>query len=232
PRRRNLDAARRGHRLSGSGGCGSYRLVGLVFPGRIRIIKINQALHRWPYDADLNRRLGDVYFQMTEYTQALTKYKYALSIDPDEPLAWYSISLCYGKIGLDDLQIEALEKTLRLKPDMVAAMLNLGNIYFSKKMYTSAIGQYQKAASLQPDDAGIHYNIAAAYSNNEQYQKAIPEYLKVIKIAPKMGDAHLGLAVGFYNLQKYSLAFQHLQIAKQLGVEINENLTAAIEQNL
>ena len=115
---------------------------------------------------------------------------------------------------------------------MAAAIMSLGNIYFGKKMYNSAIEQYQKAASFQPDDAGIHYNIGAAYSNNEQYDKAIPEYLKAVKIEPKMTDAHIGLAVSFYNIQKYGLAFQYIQTAKQLGANIDESLEKAIKNNL
>ena len=56
--------------------------------------------------------------------------------------------------------------------------------------------------------------------------------MQAVKIDPKMGDAHLGLAVGFYNLKKFCLAFQHLQMAKQLGAEIDESLARTIENSL
>ena len=47
-----------------------------------------------------------------------------------------------------------------------------------------------------------------------------------------MGDAHNGLAYGYYRLEKYNLALEHIRIAQELGVAVDEKLLAAIQDRV
>jgi Flp pilus assembly protein TadD len=115
---------------------------------------------------------------------------------------------------------------------MTAALANLGNAYFKKQNYDAAIEQYKKAVQITPNESTIHYNLGAAYSNGGQYEQAVAEYGKAVEIDPKMGDAHNGLAFALYRLEKYDLAWHHIKIAEELGVEISKELLAAIKDKL
>ena len=193
---------------------------------------LKQAIILEPKNSSLYSQLGDVYSQMGDYEEAIFRYKKALKIKPDLAEANYGLAICYNKLGLVDDEIRAYKKTLAVEPDMVAALANLGNAYFAKQKYDAAIEQYKKAIQIKPNDGMIYYNLGAAYSNKGDYEQAVAEYLRAVEIDPGMADAHNGLAFGFYKLKKYDLAWKHIKIADELGVEIDENLLAAIEDKL
>ncbi len=121
---------------------------------------------------------------------------------------------------------------MAIEPDMLAALMNLGNAYFTKENYDAAIIQYKKAARVKPDEGTIFYNLGAAYSNKGDYEKAVAQYTKAIEIDPEMAGAHNGLAYGFYMLKDYSSAWEHLKTAEDLGADIDKKLLDAIEANL
>jgi hypothetical protein len=60
----------------------------------------------------------------------------------------------------------------------------------------------------------------------------VAAYLKAVEIDPEIGDAHYGLAFGFYQLKNYKLAWKHIKIAQQLGVEVTKDQLKAIESRL
>jgi tetratricopeptide (TPR) repeat protein len=95
-----------------------------------------------------------------------------------------------------------------------------------------AIDYYKQAALLEPREPMVYYNLGAAYSNNEDYEQAVDAYLKAVEIDPAIGDAHYGLAFGFYQLKKYNLAWKHIKMAQDLGVEVTKDQLNAIKSRL
>jgi tetratricopeptide (TPR) repeat protein len=194
--------------------------------------QLKQALILEPQDPNLYKQLGDVYNRMGDYEKGISQYKKALDIKRDFAEAHYGLALCYNKLDLFDDEIQAYKRALAIKPDMSAALVGLGNVYFKKQNYDAAIEQYKKAVQITPGDNTIHYNLGAAYSNKGQYEQAVAEYGKAVEIDPKMGDAHNGLAFALYRLEKYDLAWHHIKIAEELGVEVSKDLLAAIKDEL
>jgi len=115
---------------------------------------------------------------------------------------------------------------------MLPALINLGNAYFAVENYDAAIRYYTKAARVDPNDPWIQYNLAAAYSNKTDYSRAVAVYLRTVELEPNMGEAHYGLAYGFYQLEKFDLAWKHINIAKQLGVDIPQDHYEAIKNRI
>lgn len=214
----------------------AYKNLAIVYCKQERftqaIMQLKQALMLKPEDAGCYSQLGNVYHQMGDYEQAISQFKKSLGFKQDSVDALYGLALCYNKLGQIDDEIGAYKKVLAVKPDTLAALVNLGNAYFGQKRYNAAIQQYQKAVQLNPDEAMVHYNLGAAYSNKKNYKQAVAEYLKAVQIDPKIGDAHYGLAFGFYQLKKYDLAWKHIKIAQDLGVEVSKDQLEAIKQKL
>jgi tetratricopeptide (TPR) repeat protein len=153
-------------------------------------------------------------------------------MNPNLAEAHYGMAMYYNKLGRVDEEIEAYEKALAIEPDMVSALVNLANAYVAKEEYDAAIELYERGVQIRPNDAMIRYNFGTAYTNKGDYEQAVAEYEKAVEIDPKMGDGHNGLAYGFYRLKKYDLAFRHIKIAEELGIEIDKNLLGAIEKKL
>jgi len=196
------------------------------------ITQLEQAIVLEPKDADCYSQLGDVYNQTGNYEQAISQYKKALRIKRDLVGAHYGLALCYNRTGMVDDEIYSYKRVLAIEPDMLAALVNLGNAYFGQKKYREAIEQYEKAMRIKPDEAMIYYNLGAAHSSNRNYEQAVAGYLKAVQIDPKIGDAHYGLAFGFYQLKKYDLAWKHIKIAQELGVEVAEDQLNAIKSKV
>lgn len=200
---------------------------------------LKEAIALEPRNSGFYSQLGNVYHQMGQCEKAIVQYNRALKLAPDLAEAHYGLGLCYNKLGMVDDEIRAYKKALSSKPDMIAALMNLGNAYFAKADYDAAIEQYRKAVdscetgTLDSREAGtLHYNLGAAYSNKGDYEAAVAEHLRAVELEPEMADAHNGLAFAYYKLKEYELAAKHIKMAEQLGADINEELLAAIEDNL
>jgi tetratricopeptide (TPR) repeat protein len=194
--------------------------------------QLRQAMSLEPEDASLHSHMGTVYHEMGKYEEAIFQYEKALKLKRDLADAHYGLGLCYNKLGRVKDEIRAYKKALAIKPDMLSSLVNLGNAYFNQEKYDIAIVHYKKAIQVKPNDGSLRYNLGAAYSNKKEYQPAVGEYLAAVTLEPEMGDAHNGLAFAYYKLKQYALAAKHIRTAEGLGVEISEDLLAAIEDGL
>jgi tetratricopeptide (TPR) repeat protein len=194
--------------------------------------QLQRAIEIEPEDAELFSQLGDVYNQMGKYREAILRYKKALAIKPDHAQANFGLGLCYKNLGLVEDEILAYRRALTYKPDLLPALLNLANVYFANKNYDAAIRYYKKATDVDPNDPWILYNLGAAYFNKSDYRQAVAAYLKAIELKSDIGEAHYRLAYGLYQLGRFDQAWKHINIAKQLGVEIPKDHFEAIKNRI
>jgi tetratricopeptide (TPR) repeat protein len=213
-----------------------YKNLALVYIKQNRYPRAKMELEKAIYlglaDAGCYSQLGDIYSHTGDLDQAIIQYNKALSIERDFLDAHYGLAICYNKQGKIEDEIWQYKTILDIKPDMLSALVNLGNAYFGQNKYSVAIEQYKKAVILEPNEPMIYYNLGAAYSNNANYGLAVDAYLKAVAIDPGIGDAHYGLAFGYYQLKQYSLAWKHIKIAQDLGVEVTKEQLNAIKSRL
>ena len=213
-----------------------YKNLALVYSKQERygraVAELKNAIKLGIEDAGCYSQLGDIYSQKEDYEEAVKQYKKALIIKPDFLDAHYGLAICYSKMGMIEDEIQQYKMILAIKPDMLSALVNLGNAYFGQDKYNVAIMHYKKAVLLEPNKPMVYYNLGAAYSNNENYEQAVAAYLKAVEIDPAIGDAHYGLAFGFYQLKKYDLAWEHIKMARDLGVKVTTDQLDAIKSRL
>ena len=213
-----------------------YKNLALVYIKQNRYPRAKMELEKVIYlglaDAGCYSQLGDIYSHSGNFDQAIIQYNKALNIDHDFLDAHYGLAICYNKQGKTVDEIWQYKTILDIKPDTLSALVNLGNAYFGQNKYSLAIEQYKKAVVLEPNEPMIYYNLGAAYSNNANYDLAVEAYLKAVAIDPGIGDAHYGLAFGYYQLKQYNLAWKHIKIAQDLGVEVTKEQLNAIKSRL
>ncbi|MFA7658819.1 MAG: tetratricopeptide repeat protein [Candidatus Gastranaerophilaceae bacterium] len=66
--------------------------------------------------------------------------------------------------GQNDVQLQQALEYARTYPEKSVSWANLGDIYYSKKMYSEAVKNYRKAVSIDPDKAGLYGLLGAAYA--------------------------------------------------------------------
>jgi Flp pilus assembly protein TadD len=135
------------------------------------------------YTPALNQ-LGLILEISRDFRGAAFYYRRALSLNPDDPIAYYNLGAVEGKAGNLDTALVELNKAVVLKPDLWQAYVNLGNVYFNKKEFAIAEESYYKALRLVPDNPDIFYNLANLYLFTGDTTKAIENYERVAELSP------------------------------------------------
>ena len=84
-------------------------------------------------------------------------YKEFLKDNPDDPLVHFSLALLYLDENRLEAAIEALETTIQLQPDYMAAFWKLANAYEGMQETGKAVQTYEQTLQLaqQNDDSNM-----------------------------------------------------------------------------
>jgi tetratricopeptide (TPR) repeat protein len=82
---------------------------------------------------------------------AIEKYNMVLKKNEDF-CAYYSLSLCYEKLGQLDDAIGYALKAVNMNPYYKLALIKLGDLYKKKTQILLTKRYYQKALEIDPDD--------------------------------------------------------------------------------
>jgi tetratricopeptide (TPR) repeat protein len=97
----------------------------------------------------------------------------------------------------------AYRKALELDPYLVAALINLANIHYSRDELAEAQALYERAIGLEPDFFEAHFNLGNIYHDLGRFPEAHSCYLEALVLNPLYADAHFYLAV---TLEKMGLS--------------------------
>lgn len=91
--------------------------------------------------------------------------------------------------------IKAYEKALALDPQLAAAHVNLGTIYFSGQDWAKAEHHYRRAVATKPDYPLAHFNLANLHDERGEREQALAHYQAALKLDPNYADAHYNVAL-------------------------------------
>jgi tetratricopeptide (TPR) repeat protein len=77
---------------------------------------------------------------------------------------------------------------LRLNPDHVEALNNLGVVYIQKKDYTGAKSCFEKAIQLRPEFVEPYYNLACLHSIKGEVKEGLIQLKRAISMNPTVRD--------------------------------------------
>lgn len=92
-------------------------------------------------------------------------------------------------------KISELEKKVSENPDVIAAWINLGNLYFDTGNHEKAILAYTKSLELNPNNADVMTDLGIMYRRNGQPETAVATFDKAIKIDPNHETARYNKGV-------------------------------------
>lgn len=142
-------------------------VAGVVFRQVLRTRQVEMALSRLQSKLTKEKgtpqeyfELGSIYLSKKLFAQAITQFQRALKAAELDPEAEDAASLApiynglgYGYFAQEqyDLAIRNYKEALKLKPDYVTALNNLGHAYERKSLTTQALEAYEQALA---QDAG------------------------------------------------------------------------------
>ena len=126
--------------------------------------------------------------------------------------------------GLDDGDESKLEhaaaayrKALELDPSLVAALINLANVHYSRDEVVEAQALYERAIDLEPDFFEAHFNLGNIYHDLGRFPEAQSCYREALRLNPFFADAHFYLAVTFEKMGLSKDARPHWRAYRQLA---------------
>ena len=122
--------------------------------------------------------------------------------------------------GDDATQEEAAahyRKALELDPYLVAALINLANIHYSRDELAEAQALYERAIGLESDFFEAHFNLGNIYHDLGRFPEAQSCYREALRLNPFYADAHFYLAVTFEKMGQSQDARPHWRSYQQLA---------------
>jgi tetratricopeptide (TPR) repeat protein len=122
--------------------------------------------------------------------------------------------------GDDSTQEEAAaayRKALELDPYLVAALINLANIHYSRDELAAAQALYERAIGLESDFFEAHFNLGNIYHDLGRFPEAQGCYREALRLNPFYADAHFYLAVTFEKMGLSQDARPHWRSYQQLA---------------
>jgi tetratricopeptide (TPR) repeat protein len=108
-------------------------------------------------------------------------------------------------------------KALELDPYLVAALINLANIHYSRDELVEAQALYERAIGLESDFFEAHFNLGNIYHDLGRFTEAQACYLEALRLNPFYADGHFYLAVTFEKMGQSQDARPHWRAYKQLA---------------
>ena len=108
-------------------------------------------------------------------------------------------------------------KALECDPYLVAALINLANIHYSRDELAEAQALYERAIGLESDFFEAHFNLGNIYHDLGRFIEAQACYREALRQNPFYADAHFYLAVTFEKMGQSDEARPHWRAYQQLA---------------
>ena len=106
------------------------------------------------------------------YTDAITFFRKAEEIDPNDKHVYTNLGLTYYWLDEHDNAAVYCQKVIAIDPNDKYAYINLGNSYYRMGAYEDAINSLQKAKEMDPNYKKTCYYLARAYLGLDKLEEA------------------------------------------------------------
>ena len=118
-----------------------------------------------------------------------------------------------------DEAVVAYRRALDHDPDLVAALINLANIRYSRDELAEAQALYERAITLDPSYFEAHFNLGNIHHDHARYADAEASYRHALSLNNSYPDAHFYLAVTLEKMGRSVDARAHWRTYERLAPE-------------
>ncbi|MDP3716150.1 MAG: tetratricopeptide repeat protein [Acidobacteriota bacterium] len=116
-----------------------------------------------------------------------------------------------------DEAVKAYRRALEEEPDLVAALINLANIRYSRDELAEAQALYERAIVLDPSYFEAHFNLGNIHHDHAHYGEAEVSYRQALALNNSYADAHFYLAVTLEKMGRSVDARAHWRAYERLA---------------
>jgi protein O-mannosyl-transferase len=157
------------------------------------------------------------HFQLRYWRNGLTLFQHALDVTKDNYEAHFCIAGSLREQGKLDETIYHCSEAVRIKPDYVEAINNLGLALRQAGRIDEAIHCYKRALEIDPRAVEAYINLGTALAVKGELSQAAQEYEKVLLIQPQNAVAHNNFGMVLFQLGKFDEAVEHFNRALKIA---------------
>jgi tetratricopeptide (TPR) repeat protein len=167
---------------------------------------------------------GSANFRIRNFADAISDLTNAIRLDPSDWSDFFALGASYLNLDRMDEAIQALEKSMTMKPGQSATTDLLGKAYFQKgiisltgKQYAIAVQSLLKAKDFDTTNGHIHYRLAEAYLFQKNYLEAEKSLNQSLTLLPGNVDAYERLGLIYEKQKKWDAALSAYKKADQIN---------------
>ncbi len=188
----------------------NYLSYGSVFFGRGYYDQAGSAFQRAleddPSSAEALYGLGSVYLEQAKTAQARESFEKVTKLEasyPDTlPNAWNNLGLIATREERVADAIPYFQEALRLSPNHLVALENLGNAYRQQQQWQEARTTLERAVRVGPQDPEANYSLGMVYAQLNETDRANQYLQMALKLRPAYPEALNNLGVLYLRTQR------------------------------
>ena len=185
------------------------------------------ALHDDPSSAEAVYGLGSVYLKQQKTGEARESFERAIKLHasyPDTlPNAWNNLGLLATREGHTAEAIPYFQEALRLSPDHLIALDNLGNAYRQQKQWDEARRVLERAVAVGPQDAEANYSLGMVFAQLDDSDRAYEYLQRALKFRPEYPEALNNLGVLYLRTRRRDEAVASFEKCIRIAPEFDQS---------
>lgn len=137
--------------------------------------------------------LGWQYYQAGDVQQALQLYQQLTQTDPYDPNVWCYLGIVQRASGALAEAAASYREALRLRPNFLEALNNLGNVLVDLGKHGEAETCFREVLRLRPNYPEAHNNLGAALRYQGKLDEAVACYYEALRLRPHYAEAYNNL---------------------------------------
>ncbi|TVR86809.1 MAG: tetratricopeptide repeat protein [Saprospirales bacterium] len=178
--------------------------------------------------ASYNSR-GKLYFDAGNFEKALENYEIAVSLDPNNGEYFTNLGSTLAMMGRFQEAVEAMDRGLELRPNFAQGYANRSVMHNQLRQHDKALEDIRTHLSMVPNHADMWYEKGRTYRFLGQPENALQAYTRAIELDNTKGIFYLELSRVHFELGNVTEARQNMQIAENMGMEIDPNYRARLQ---
>jgi tetratricopeptide (TPR) repeat protein/peroxiredoxin len=164
------------------------------------------ALRDDPSSAEALYGIGSVYLNQQKSDEARASFERALKARATYPdtlaNSWNNLGLLAAREGRAGEAIGYFQEALKLGPDHMIALDNLGSAYRQQQLWKDAQKTYERALQISPNDAEANYGLGMVFAQNDDTARAFDSLQKALQLRPVYPEALNNLGVLYLRTQR------------------------------
>ena len=168
--------------------------------------------------------MGEIYHAYSLTAPARECYVNANRLAPQDFRWIYLLAKLDQLEGRVDDAIRRFRNVALLEPRLVAAQVNLGNIYLELNRLDDAEQSFTAALNIEKQNPAAYYGLGQVALSRRRYADAVTHFEKALVLAPAANRIHYALAMSYRGLQNPEKAKLHLAQQGPVGVRVADPL--------